>query len=142
MGLASEAGTTDPGAMGDGVVPTGAASPKQEDPAYVEYKVDIPYKGRWCLWGRMKYKNTSSNSFFAEIAGKPETRQRFGNTYVWGEWLWDSGVMFRLDRGPATIRILAREAVPGASPLLDVLCLTNDPEHVPSDEDAKERLEG
>jgi len=140
IGLASASGTKDAEAMGDCVVPTGPGSEEVQQTSFVEYRFDIPYKGRWYLWGRMKYRGTGSNSFFAQIADRPETRQRFGNSYVWGKWLWDSQVMFKLEKGPVAVRVYVRESALKVSPLLDVICLTNDGAYTPSDEDAAKRL--
>jgi len=122
------------------VVPTGPSAIKKEPAWYAEYELEIPHRGRWYLWGRVKYKDTGSNSFFAALADQPESKQRFGNSYVWGKWLWDSHVMFRLDKGRARIRLYVRESAPNVSPLLDVICLTNDAGYAPSDELAKEPL--
>ncbi len=136
IGLASAAGTKDPEAMGNCVVPTGRVPGEAKQGSYVEYAFDIPYRGLWQLWGRMKYRDTNSNSFFAAVADRPGTVQRFGNSFVWGKWLWDSDVTFKLDRGPVKIHVMVREAAPNVSPLLDVLCLTNDGAYTPSDADA------
>jgi len=140
MGLASAAGTKDPEAMGDCIVPTGPATAEAKRASYVEYEFDVPYKGRWHLSGRMRYRDTNSNSFFVAVADKPGTPQRFGNRFVWGEWLWDSPVTFKLDKGPVRIRVSIRESAPKVSPLLDVLCLTNDVAYKPSDKAAADQL--
>ena len=142
MGLASGAGTKDPDAMGDCVVPTGRVPAEAKQGSYAEYAFDIPSKGLWQLWGRMKYRDTNSNSFFAAVADRPGTVQRFGNSFVWGKWLWDSDVTFKLDKGPVKIRVLVREAAPNVSPLLDVLCLTNNAAYKPSDADAVKQRAG
>ena len=140
LALTSTTGTATVGALGDCIVPTARSSPAAGPNWYADYKFALPCKGRWALWGRMKYKDTNSNSYFVGLADKPDTKQRFGNEYVWGKWLWAEGPSLKLGAGEATIRVCVRESAPKASPLLDVLCLTNDPGYRPTDADAARAL--
>lgn len=134
VGQLALASTQDEGALGECIVPTAPHSHATPQNWYVDYTFDLPYKGRWYLWGRMKYKDTNSNSFFSGLPGVPGKKERFGNSYVWGKWLWELGSTFRFDEGRATVRVYVRESAPNVSPLLDVLCLTNDAGYEPNDE--------
>lgn len=136
MALGSEIGLKPEGSLADVIVPTGPGSMTGDEVSFVEYAVDLPSKGRWHVWGRCWYNDTSSNSFFVSAPGVDDKKQLFGNSYVWKQWLWESGGAFKLDKGRATVSITVRESLPKISPLLDVLCLTNDPGFQPTDEAA------
>ena len=136
LDLTSKLGSRPAGALGDCLVPTAGQAYARPKEWYAEYTFNVPHRGRWHLWGRMWYKNTNSNSYFCALASRPEAKTRFGNSYVWEKWLWESGPTFRLEAGPAAIRVYVRESAPKVSPLLDVLCLTNDSGYKPDDDSA------
>jgi len=138
--LTSKTGTPAAGALGDCIVPTGRCTLAAAPGWYVDYTFALPYKGRWAVWGRMKYKDTNSNSYSVGLASAPAAKQRFGNEYVWGKWLWAEGPSLKAGAGEITIRVYARESAPKQSPLLDVLCVTNDPGYRPTDADAAKAL--
>ena len=140
MALGSEIDLAPEGAMGDVIVPTGAADMEGKTPWFVDYEVELAAKRRWFVWARCWYHDTSSNSFFINVPGIHEEKARFGNSYVWEKWIWERGGPFRLDKGTATVRFSIRESRPKVSPLLNVICITNDPRFEPTDELAKAGL--
>jgi hypothetical protein len=145
-------------AFGDTVVCTGPCRIAASAPDYVEYRVEIPRSGRWTLWARVRYPRGGDDSFGIVRAGEPVTlagNQVLGNCGAAGsKWHWTgrgggvtsqppgAPVTFRLDPGPFTFRVHAREG--GGSqmnnPRLDLMCLTEDPDYVPSDADVPVEL--
>lgn len=119
-----------------GLVPTVPPPGDDQQRPFVEYRFDIPYSGRWFLWGRSWYADGGSNSWRVAIDNVPGSEQTFGNGSIMNEWFWDTCRYYSLQPGLATVRITLRESRPGVSPILDVLCLTNDPTYRPSDADA------
>ena len=138
--LGSEVGREQEGAFGDVIVPVGPADMSGEGDSYVDYTVDIPARGRWFVWGRVWYRDTNTNSLHLSVPGVHDGKLRFGNSFVWERWLWEVGGPVRLDEGPATIRFSIRESGPGVSPLLDVICITNESRFHPTDAHAREGL--
>jgi hypothetical protein len=138
MELISSLGQKEDGSIGDCIVPTkNAASDVSDYKTYVEYTFDCPYAGRWYLWGRVKY-NSGSNSFMASMDKEGKMKQMFGNTASRSKWLWEGGSGVKVkEAGEVTVRFYLREAKANISPLLDVVCLTNNPDFKPDDESAK-----
>jgi len=155
MALGSAVELKDDGAFGDFVVCTDAPSPKEPQEWFCEYTVDIPRKGTWSVWARLRYPTGTDMSFAFVPAGEPLTlslSQVLGNSgQNEGKWHWDGqgGGMasvpgqrarqLKLDKGPFTFRIYAREGTgsPQTNPRIDLLCLCDDPGYVPTDEDAR-----
>jgi hypothetical protein len=145
-------------AFGDTVVCTGPCRLAASEPDYVEYRVEIPRGGRWTLWARVRYPRGGDDSFGIVRIGEPVTltgNQVLGNCGAAGKkWHWTgrgggltsqppgAPVTFRLDPGPFVFRVHAREGggSPQTNPRLDLMCLTEDPEYVPSDDDVPAEL--
>jgi hypothetical protein len=102
----------------------------------IDYRFSVPYAGSWKLWARMKHRDTSSNSLYAAPALSPEMKQTLGNSFIWDTWIWEQGPLFSIDEaGDFVLRLSLRENLV-KSPIVDVLCLTNDPDHRPDDPNA------
>ncbi len=158
MARGSDVGVEDPEAFGDVLVCTGRPDMQQPQPWYAEYTVGIPRAGRWTLWARVRYPGGGDQSFGIVLPGDEVTlsgNQVLGNCGVnEGQWHWTGrgggsttvppgqAITLNLEAGPFTFRIYAREgpATAEMNPRLDLLCLTDDPLNVPTDEKAKERL--
>ena len=154
MAKGSEVGVEEPEAFGDVLVCTGAPSFAKVQHWYAEYTVDIPHEGRWALWARVRYPSGSDHSFAIVRPGEEVTlsgKQVLGNCGVnEKKWHWTGRgggsttvppgqpITFNLPRGPFTFRIYAREGTGKAAtnPRLDLLCLTDEPGIVPTDEEA------
>jgi hypothetical protein len=155
MSLGSAAGLKDEGALADFVVCSDSPNRGKPQEWFCEYTVDIPRKGTWSVWARLRYPTGGDMSFGFVPAGEPLTlsgEQVLGNSgQNQGQWHWDGhggGVtsipgqharQMKLDKGPFTFRIYAREG-PGAverNPRIDVICLCDDPGYVPNDEEAR-----
>ncbi len=161
MSVGSDVGVRDPEAFGDVVVATGRPSVKAGRQWYAEYTVEIPREGRWAIWGRVRYPRGGDQSFGFVVPGEPATLahgdgQVLGNCGVGSDrWHWTGQgggstavppgqpLTRRLAAGPFTFRIHAREGAgtAQANPRLDLICLTEDVEHVPTDGEAKAWLE-
>lgn len=158
MTLGKDAGIAEPEALGEVVTFLGSPSLSQQQPAdYVEYTVNLPSRGVYAIWGRLRYPRGGDMSFCLVEEGADYTgdiRQALGNSGGAGErWHWDSqgsglasqpGQALRLvtaDSKTLTFRIYPREGSGGTeNPRLDVLCVTNDPAYAPNDEDARKAL--
>jgi hypothetical protein len=155
MKKGSEIGVTEPEAFGDVVLAPGRIDRSGTTPAYCEYRVEIPHKGRWTLWGRVRYPTGGDMSFGLVRPGEEVTlsgRQVLGNCGVnEKQWHWTgrgggvttvppgSPITFRLEPGEFVFRIYPREG-PGTAagnPRLDGLCLAEDPDFRPSDQEAE-----
>jgi hypothetical protein len=126
-------------ALGKVLVPTAdfVYTDARTDPGN-RYTVDIPHDGIWNLWVRVKYADTGSNSFYYVDAQRQE---KLGNTMGrYDQWFWDGGLSLPLKKGRHTFHIAAREGKPGASPMLDALCLADAPAYVPKDREARRAL--
>jgi hypothetical protein len=156
MAKGSAVGVQEPGALsGDVLVCTGRPNMQQPQPWYAEYTVNIPHAGRWALWARVRYPSGADESFGIVRPDEPVTLQ---GTQVLGnrgvnekQWHWTGRgggvtsvppaepIVFSLQPGPFTFRLYAREGGGSAAvnPRLDLLCLTDDPQTVPTDEEAK-----
>lgn len=160
MALGSAVGLKDEGAIGDFVVCTGAPSPSDAREWFCEYTVEMPRKGTWSVWARLRYPTGGDMSFGFVPAGEPLTlagEQILGNSgQNRGQWHWDGNGggtasvpgqrvrRIKLDKGPFTFRVYAREG-PGRvadNPRIDMLCLCDDPGYVPNDEEALQQVSG
>lgn len=158
MARGSDAGVEEPEAFGDVLVCTGRPNMQQPQPWYAEYTVEIPHDGNWTLWARVRYPSGGDDSFGIVLPGAEVTlggAQVLGNCGVNEKrWHWTGRgggsttvppgqpITFRLEQGPFTFRIYAREGLGTAqmNPRLDLLCLTDDPLNVPTDEAAEKQL--
>ena len=157
MSFGSDLGIRESGALGDVLVVTGRPSVKAIQNWYAEYTLDIPHDGMWAVWARVRYPRGGDQSFGFVVPGDevsltPGDGQVLGNCGVGSDrWHWTGAgggstsappgnpVVRRLAAGPFTFRIYAREG-PGTAefnPRLDLICLTEDARHVPTDDEAK-----
>ncbi len=157
----SKVGVRDPGAFDDVLLATGRPTIAPVRKWYAEYTVDIPHEGTWAVWGRVRYPRGSDDSFGFVVPGEEVTLaygdgQILGNCGVGADrWHWTGRgagstavppgrpLTRRLEAGPFTFRIYSREG-PGTAqenPRLDLICLTEDPTHVPTDKEARAWLE-
>ncbi|MEA3400912.1 MAG: hypothetical protein U9R79_06640 [Armatimonadota bacterium] len=159
MALGSEVGVEEPGAFGDVLVCTDRPSRETPQQWYAQYTVDIPHEGSWTLWARVRYPRGVDDSFALVRPGEEVTlqgEQVLGNCGAAGDrWHWTGRgfgtaceppgqpITMRLEEGPFTFRVYAREGGGlETNPRLDLLCLADDPFHVPDDSDARRALEG
>lgn len=159
MAKGSAVGVSEPEALsGDTLLCTGNSNYAEANMWFAEYTVVIPVKGRWTIWGRMRYPTGSDCSFGFVPAGEKATlqgNQVFGNCGMNEKrWHWTgrgSGstavppgapIVRALDAGPFTFRIYAREAsgTVALNPRLDVICLTDEAGTMPNDADARKAL--
>ena len=158
MARGKDVGVAEPEAFGDVIVCTGAPALGKANDWHCEYTVEIPHEGNWTLWGRVKYPTGGDMSFGIVRPGeevKLDASQTLGNCGVnEAQWHWTgrgggsttvppgAPITFRLPPGPFTFRIYAREGGGNAkvNPRLDCLCLTDEPDAVPTDEQAREAL--
>ena len=154
----SVAGIEDPNAIGDFIVCTGKIDRTAKDPSYCEYRVEIPKKGVWTLWARVRYPRGGDMSFGFVRAGEEATldgNQVIGNCGMNDAgWHWTgrgggvttvppgSPIRLKLDEGEFTFRIYPREGHGTAetNPRLDVMCLCEAPDDMPADNDAKTQI--
>lgn len=159
MGLGSAAGIEEPEAFGDVLTCTARPNREHAEDWFAEYTVDIPHAGVWTLWARVRYPRGGDMSFGLVLPGQEVTlsgTQVLGNCGVHeGQWHWTGRggglvtvppgepISLELDRGRFTFRIYAREGVgPPDNPRLDLICLSDDPLYVPTDDDARRALVG
>lgn len=148
----------EPDALGDVVLCRGAIDRTGGTACYSEYRVLIPHKGRWTLWARVRYPTGGDMSFGVVRPDEPVTlsgRQVLGNCGVnEAQWHWTgqgggvtsvppgSPLTFDLPAGEFVFRIYPREGNNTArgNPRLDCLCLAEDPDYRPSDDEARRAL--
>ncbi|MBT3378635.1 MAG: hypothetical protein HN742_02575 [Lentisphaerae bacterium] len=159
MGKGSGLAVSEPDALsGDTLLCTGSSNYTKTNQWFAEYTVDIPAKGRWTIWGRVRYPTGTDCSFGFVPAGEEATlkgNQVFGNCGVNKKrWHWTgrgggsttvppgAPIARVLEAGPFTFRIYAREASGSVAlnPRLDVICLTDEPGSIPTDEEARKAL--
>ena len=158
MTKGSAVGVDDPGAFGDVVLGGGRIDRSGKTADYCEYRVQIPRKARWTLWGRVRYPTGGDMSFGIVRLGEEVTltgKQVLGNCGVNDKkWHWTgrgggvttvppgSPVIFDLEPGEFVFRIYPREGSGTAvgNPRLDCLCLAEVSDYVPSDADAAAAL--
>jgi len=152
MATGSQLGVREAGAFGDVVLCGGRIDPTGKTPCYCEYRVQIPHKGRWTLWARVRYPTGDDMSFGVVLPGQEVTffgKQVLGNCGLNnGQWHWTgrgsgvttappgSPVVFNLEPGEFVFRIYPREGRGTArdNPRLDCLCLAEDPAFRPADD--------
>jgi hypothetical protein len=152
MSTGTAAKVLDPQARGDFVVGTGSPRSSGEPDGSCEYRIAIPHAGLWTLWARVRYPRGGDMSFSVDLPG-PEgetVRKVLGNCGQAGTvWHWTasgggvdtrppgSPIQVKLKAGECVLRIHPREGHGSApvNPRLDALCLTEDPNYVPKDED-------
>jgi hypothetical protein len=134
----SEPRTAPAGALSDSIVPTVDGTFEAWEKCHVDYKIQVPKKGLYRVWARMWSENEASNSFFVSLPGRTYPKTIFGNQPIWKKWHWQPGPVMNLEEGETMIRFWVRDAIPRQGPFLDVICFTNLPSYVPSDEDAKD----
>jgi hypothetical protein len=159
MQKGSQIGQAEPEALGDVVLSSGRIDRSGGTPSYCEYHVEIPRAGRWTLWGRVRYPTGGDMSFGLVRPGEQVTltgHQVLGNCGAnEKQWHWTgrgggvttvppgSPITLRLEPGELVFRIYPREG-PGTAagnPRLDCLCLAEDPDYRPTDQDAKAALD-
>jgi len=158
MALGSEVGVDEAEALGDVVLATGPPTEGKSKGWYCEYRVEIPHRARWTLWARVRYPTGGDMSFGLVRPGEKVTlsgAQVLGNCGVnEARWHWTgrggglstvppgSPITLQLEPGPFVFRVYPREG-PGTTPgnpRLDLLCLSDDPDYVPTDGDARGAL--
>ncbi|HPA20459.1 MAG TPA: hypothetical protein PLU30_22095 [Verrucomicrobiae bacterium] len=166
---ASEVQIADPGALGDCLVPIIAANAEQSgESSYAEFDVQIPRAGTYFLWARLRYPTGQPESFAVRppdgTAPKEPLLLGGSGIGVWA-WHWDGRgqgpegrpgtekLRLEMSAGPRTLHVSTyhasattfrpmrwQQAEPTFSPRLNILCLTDDPNYVPSDDDARQVL--
>ena len=121
----------------------------------VSYPIDLPAGGSWFLWARFYYPgapgSNDANSFLAKVDGGPLLKLG-NNKDFFQTWHWDGDgeaetgpvaplALGSLAAGVHSLVIEKREVVP-TPPRLDVVCLTQDPDAVPTDAQACAALGG
>ncbi|MFH1921535.1 MAG: hypothetical protein ABIP48_16850 [Planctomycetota bacterium] len=155
MTTGSRAGLEEPDALGDFVLSTGPIDRTGQTPCYTEYRVEIPRKARYNLWGRVRYPTGGDMSFGLVPADEEVTlsgKQVIGNCGLNEKrWHWTgrgggvstvppgSPIPFNLEPGAFVFRIYPREGsgTKEGNPRLDCLVLAEDPDYVPTDADAE-----
>ena len=160
MVTGAEAGMEEPDALGEVILCSGSFDHQGQTPRYCEYRVEIPRKARWTLWGRVRYPTGGDMSFGLVLPGEEVNlsgKQVMGNCGVnQKQWHWTgrgggvtsippgSPISFNLEPGQFVFRIYPREGSGTAvgNPRLDCFCLTEDPAYLPTDVDARTALGG
>ena len=158
MATGVDAGIEEPEAFGDVVLCKARPNRMEPDDWYAEYTIDIPHGGRWALWARVRYPSGADDSLGLVLPGDKvalDYTQTLGNCgQNEKQWHWTgrgSGstsippatpIVLNLEEGPFTFRVYAREGggTVAINPRLDLLCLSDDPTVVPTDDMARERL--
>jgi len=125
------------------------------DSSVITFTFEIENQGDWYAWGRFMFLGSGMdpNSFWFSVDDSPQNS--FGNNMdSWNTWHWDgdgsasSGQvklsLGRLTAGEHIITLKAREPIgtEGAETvLIDMLCLTNDADEIPSDAKAPVRTD-
>jgi hypothetical protein len=159
MARGSAAGVEDPEAIGDFVVCTGKIDRSPSSTSYCEYRVSIPRKGVWTLWARVRYPRGSDMSFGMVPEGEEVTlsgNQVIGNCGANdAKWHWTgrgggvtavppgSPVRLKLEEGEFRFRIYPREGsgTSETNPRLDVMCLCEESDKIPTDAEARTRFQ-
>jgi hypothetical protein len=154
----SQVGLSDPQALADVVVCSVKGKSSDNAASYCQYRVNIPRKGRWTLWARVRYPGGGDLSFGIVLPDETVTltgKQVLGNCGMnHGQWHWTgrgggsttkppgNPIVFTLNPGEFAFRIHPRENGGSAAlnPRLDCLCLSEDPAFVPDDAQAKAAL--
>lgn len=162
MVLGSQVSLAEADSLGDYILPTVAAmegSPALD--SWAEFTAQIPKDGTYYLWGRVR-----SPTGMDALGLLPGADAAAAGGLVFGasgnaarQWRWDCGqpgsgrLKVQVPAGPWTFRIFLsrsvattfgplswRQAELTQSPRLNALCLTADPDYVPTDADARQAL--
>lgn len=154
----SDVDIDEPDALGDVVLSSGPIDRWGKTPDYCEYRVEIPRKGNWTVWARVRYPKGGDMSFGIVRPGEEVTLtgpQVIGNCGVnQSRWHWTgrgggvtsvppgSPVVFSLEPGQFVFRIYPREGsgTVADNPRLDCLCVSEEAGYVPTDADARAGL--
>jgi hypothetical protein len=154
----SEVQVEEPDALGDVVLSSGPIDRSGKTPSYCEYRVEIPRKGKWTVWARVRYPRGGDMSLGIVRPGEEVTLtgpQVIGNCGVnQSQWHWTgrgggvttvppgSPVVFALEPGPFVFRIYPREGggTAATNPRLDCLAVCEEAGYVPTDADARAGL--
>jgi len=166
---ASEVEISDPGTLGDCLVPIIAANEQQSGEAsYADFDIQIPRAGTYFLWARLRYPTGQPESFAVRPPSGSASQEPLvlggSGVGVWA-WHWDghgqgaqgapgiAKLPLELPAGALSLRIHAHrafattfrplrweQAEPTFSPRLNILCLTDDRDYVPNDDDARHAL--
>ena len=151
MARGSQVNLPEADALGDFILP--AVATLDEKPAldsWAEFTVQIPSRGTYSLWGRFRTP-TGVDSLRVE----PSTNGlvfRASNDQA-RQWHWVKAGKLELPAGPWTFRVCLdqsvatvfislkwRQAELTRTPRLNALCLTTEPNYVPTDADAQRAL--
>jgi hypothetical protein len=139
------------GAFSEAIVCAGKPSPDNFTTGFCEYVLKLPHRALWSIWGRMRYPSGNDDSFWLV---RPDTGEKrvLGNCGADAKrWHWGGSgagstgkapgqpIRWLLPAGTFTLRVRAREGrgTPSLNPRLDALCITDDPDYVPTDADAR-----
>jgi hypothetical protein len=158
MVLGSAVGLHDRESLGDVVVCDGPMDRTGRAGCFCEYRVPIPRHARWTFWARVRYPAGGDMSFGFV---RPDQEVTLTGDQVLGNcgandkgWHWTgrgggvttvppgAPIVLNLDVGEFVFRIYPREGsgVTATNPRLDCFCLAEDPDFVPSDEEAAQAL--
>ncbi len=166
---ASDVGMAGEGCLGDCLVPVIAVHEGQSGTnSWAEFDVDVPRGGSYRVWARLRGPSGLPESFIvtADSPGTGATAVRVGCGGATGRaWHWSGSVSgsntppvgavatLDLEAGRRTLRVHVdhafattfrplrwQQAEPLFSPGIDVLCLTDDPAYVPTDDAARAAL--
>ncbi len=146
------------GALGDYVLCTGPLMRTSRSPWFWQYAVDLPHKGLWTFWARVRYPTGADHSFWLvplAADGREERAVVLGNCgRNEKKWHWTgtgSGtttvppgrrITLRLPKGRFAFRVYPREGTGQAetNPRLDCFCISDDPDYRPTVDDARAAL--
>lgn len=166
VGLGSQLGIAEDGALGDYLVPLVCVEPKKLDGGYAEFRVQIPRSATYYVWARLRYPVGIRQSFaLIPAAEKPtgDSSRAIGDSAQDVDaWHWDNRggdrpgqtpLALDLKQGEFVFRVYPREssatvfrparwrmARPEFNPRLNLLCFTTDANWVPTDEAAGREL--
>jgi len=150
MKLGKDIGVSEPAAFGDFVTFIGGVKFGEKSwQDFAEYFVEVPVKGVYAIWARLRYPKGGDMSFWLSSNGE-EGWQILGNSGAEGDkWHWDSqgcGLTCKPGTGLALVKVTSkwlkfrihpREGSGGLNnPRLDAICITNDLTYAPNDDDA------
>ena len=158
----SQVGLAEVDALGDFILPTITAMEAQPAlDSWAEFTAQIPHKGTYYLWGRFRSPTGSDALLILPANATPGVAGLIlGASGVdTRRWHWDGGqpgagrLRVELPAGPWTFRVCLNRSVATAfgplrwrqaeltqSPRLNALCLTADPDYVPTDAEAQRAL--